>query len=234
MELLTESFQGALDRTVAFLPNLAGALVVLIAGWIVAVLLARVADAVLERLGFDGLVQRGRLKETLAEHGTQFDPSRIVGSLVYWTVLITTFLLTANILGLTAVSVLLTRLIAFLPFVAVAVIAVVVAVALSQIAYEAIVALIGDRIEGSKTIAAAAKWGIIIFGVFVAMSQLQIAPAIVNGLFLGVVGALALAFAVSFGLGNVDLAKQITGDWYNHAWRRTDQMEETRKRRPAA
>ena len=229
MELVIQSLRTVLDKFIAFLPNLIGAVVVLAVGWIVAIILARVANAILERAGFDSLVQRGRVKETLAEHGSQFDPSHIVGAIVFWAVLITTFLMTANILGLTTVSSLLTRLVAFLPFIAVAVIALVVAVALAQIAYDAIIALIGDRVEGANTIATAAKWGIIAFGIFVALSQLQIAPTIVNGLFLAIVGALALAFAISFGLGNVDLAKKVTGDWYDRASRRRAEAQGKRK-----
>lgn len=231
MSIFSRSLQTTLVGIAAFLPNLLGAIAVLIVGWILAAVLARISNAVLERLGFDNLIERGRVRETMVEHGSEYDPSRIVGTVVFWSVLVTTFLLAADILGLKAVSVLLTRLIAFMPFVAVAVIAVVVAVALAQIAYDAIVALIGERVEGSHTIAAAAKWGIIVFGVFIALSQLQIAPAIVNGLFLAVVGGLALAFAISFGLGNVDLAKDVTRDWHNRGWGTTKREAEAEQRR---
>lgn len=214
---MIQTFQ-ALDAMfagfVGFLPTLLGATVVLVVGWVVSILLGRGTDALLERVGFDALISRGRVQDTLMEHGGQFDPSHIVGTIVYWAALITTFLLTANILGLTAVSDLLIRLVAFLPFVAIAVIALFVAVAFGQIAYDAIMALIGDRVEGATAIASAAKWGIIAFGIFVALSQLQIAPVIVNGLFLALVGAIALAFAVSFGWGNIELAREITEKWY--------------------
>lgn len=217
----------ALDETfarfVAFLPSLFAAIVVLIVGWIIAIILGRLTDAVLERLGFDNLIHRGKVHETLQEQGSQYDPSKIVGAIVFWAALITTFLLTADILGLTGISILLTRLVAFLPFVAIAVIALVVAVALAQIAYDAIIALIGDRVEGSVAIAKAAKWGIIAFGIFVALSQLQIAPVIVNGLFLALVGSIALAFAISFGWGNIELAKELTNNWY----RRTAEQVQT-------
>jgi uncharacterized protein YhhL (DUF1145 family) len=233
-----QALDATLARFVTFLPVLFAALIVLIVGWIVAIILGRLADLALERLGFDSLIRRGKVHEKLMEHGSEYDPSRIVGAIVFWAVLITTFMISADILGLTAVTVLLTRLVAFLPFVAVAVIALVVAVALAQIAYDAIIALIGDRVEGARAIAQAAKWGIIAFGIFVALSQLQIAPVIVNGLFLAFVGSIALAFAISFGWGNIELAKEITDNWY----RRTATQAESNKpeegeekgKRPAA
>jgi hypothetical protein len=229
MEQIINALANTLTSIVAFLPNLLGAVVILIVGWIIAIVLARVTNGLLERVGFDRLVQRGPLKESAIDHGGKFDPSRIVGSIVFWAVLITTILLAANALGLTAISTLLVSLVAFLPLVAVAVIAIVVAVALGEIAYDALIALMGERVEGSETIAAVSKWAIIGFGVFVALSQLQIAPAIVNGLFLGLVGALALAFAISFGLGNVELARKVTGDWYNRAWGKAEEIEQKKR-----
>jgi uncharacterized protein YhhL (DUF1145 family) len=238
MEQTIQALDATFARFVAFLPTLLGALVVLIVGWIVAILLGRLADTILERLGFDSLIHRGKVHETLQEHGSSYDPSRIVGAIVFWAALITTFLLTANILGLTGISELLTGLVAFLPYVAVAAIALVVAVALAQIAYDAIIALIGDRVEGAQAIASAAKWGIIAFGIFMALSQLQIAPVIVNGLFLAFVGAIALAFAISFGWGNIELAKEITEHWYRKTTEqaKTDKPEsgEEKGKRPAA
>jgi hypothetical protein len=232
MEQLIQGLETTWARIVAFLPNLLGAIAILIVGWIIAIVLAKVTNGLLERVGFDKVVQRGRLQESMGDHGSRFDPSRIVGAIVFWAVLITTILLAANALGLEAVSTLLISLVAFLPLVAVAVIAVVVAVALGEIASDALIALMGDRVEGAETIATVTKWAIIAFGIFIALSQLQIAPAIVNGLFLAVVGSLALAFAISFGLGNVELARRLTGDWYNRASGEAEKMDQ--KKRPAA
>ena len=234
LQVLDGIFAGFLD----FLPSLIGATFVLVIGWGIAILLGRLTNAFLERLGFDSLIHRGKVHETLGEHGGHYDPSRIVGAIVFWAVLITTFMLTADILGLTGISTVLAGLVAFLPFVAIAIIALVVTVALAQIAYDAIIALIGDRVEGAVAIASAAKWGIIAFGVFVALSQLQIAPIIVNGLFLAFVGAIALAFAISFGWGNIELAKEITENWYRRTAEQTratkPQEGEDKEKRPAA
>ncbi len=225
MEQTLQVLDGIFAGFLAFLPSLIGATIILVVGWGIAILLGRLANAILERLGFDNLIYRGKVHETLGKHGGHYDPSRIVGAIVFWAVLITTFMLTADILGLTGISEVLAGVVAFLPFVAIAIIALVVTVALAQIAYEAIIALIGDRVDGAGAIASAAKWGIIAFGIFVALSQLQIAPVIVNGLFLAFVGAIALAFAISFGWGNIDLAKEITESWYH---RTAEQARETK------
>jgi len=53
------------------------------------------------------------------------------------------------------------------------------------------------------------------FAVIAAINQLGIAASIVNTLFMGLVGAIALAVGLAFGLGGRDVASQITQSWYN-------------------
>lgn len=233
MQQIVDTLSRTLAGIIAFLPNLLGAILILIVGWIVAAVLRNLTDRVLESVGFDNLVQRGKVRERMEHTGRAFDPSQIVASIVYWAVLITTFLLAANALGLAAISELLTRLVVFLPLVLVAIVVVVVAVAIAEIAFEAIMASIGDRVEGASVIANVARWSIIAFGIFAALSQLQIASSIVNALFFAIIGAISVAFAISFGLGNVDLAKEVTRNWYNRAQGKVEKAKEEEPRKIA-
>ena len=52
------------------------------------------------------------------------------------------------------------------------------------------------------------------FGIVVAVNQIGIAQTLVNTLFMGLVGALALAAGLAFGLGGRDTAGQIVDNWY--------------------
>lgn len=56
-----------------------------------------------------------------------------------------------------------------------------------------------------------AVWG---FGVIIAVNQIGIATSLVNILFMGFVGALALALGLSFGLGGRETAGEIVSEWY--------------------
>ena len=74
-------------RTVAeFVPKLALFLVILILGIIVAKVLAKALNAILERVGFDRAVERGGVKRALA--GSTMDASDIVAKLIYYTLLL--------------------------------------------------------------------------------------------------------------------------------------------------
>jgi len=53
------------------------------------------------------------------------------------------------------------------------------------------------------------KWAIYIFGILAALSQLKVAPYIINTLFTGIVAMLALAGGLAFGLGGKELAQDM-------------------------
>jgi hypothetical protein len=63
-------------------------------------------------------------------------------------------------------------------------------------------------------LAGVARYAIIAFAVVAAVDQLGIAETVVNTLFVMTIGALALAFALAFGLGGQQVAQQITQGWY--------------------
>jgi hypothetical protein len=59
-----------------------------------------------------------------------------------------------------------------------------------------------------------ARVAVWVFGVVVAVNQLGVATTLVNTLFMGFVGALALALGLAFGLGGRDTAAEIVRTWY--------------------
>ena len=66
----------------------------------------------------------------------------------------------------------------------------------------------------SQRQAGAARYAIIAFAVVAAVDQLGIAETVVNTLFVMTIGAIALAFALAFGLGGQQVAQQVTQSWY--------------------
>jgi len=59
-----------------------------------------------------------------------------------------------------------------------------------------------------------AEIAIIAFAVIIAIDQIGIAATLVNTLFIGLVGAIALAFGLAFGLGGREVAAELTRSWY--------------------
>jgi len=183
-----------------FVPKLVGFLLILLIGYVVAKILEKVVNGVLERVGFDRWVERGSLKTALER--TRFDASDILAKLTFWTVFLVALQLAFGAFGPNAVSDLLHGLIAYLPRIFVAVVILVIAAALAKVATELLTATLG-AVSGGEWIARVAGAAILIFGIFAALNQLLIAPAIVNGLYYAILVAIVGAFIVAVGGGGI-------------------------------
>ena len=53
-----------------------------------------------------------------------------------------------------------------------------------------------------------------VFGIAIAVNQIGIATTLVNSLFMAVVGAVALALGLAFGLGGKERAAKIVSEWH--------------------
>jgi len=197
---IQQGLTDAWSSIVTFVPKLVGFLVIVLIGYIVAKLIAKAVNALLERVGFDRWVERGWLKSGLDRART--DASDVLAVLAFWTVFRVAVQLGFGVFGPNPVSDLLTGLIAYLPNIFVAIVILVIAAALAKVATDLVLAVIG-AVPAGVWIARIAGVAIMIFGVFAALNQLEIAPAIVNGLYFALLAALVGAFIVAVGGGGV-------------------------------
>ncbi len=215
---MTDSIAARLEegisQIVAFLPSLAAALGILLAGYAVAKTVERGTDAALHRVGFDRWMRDGGVSEALERTGTGLDASTVIAKLVFWAVMLLVILLVANALGLTAVSQIFAELLAYIPNVIAAVIILFLGIVLGEFVKDLVLASAGG-VSGIPTVARAAKATVIILSVFMALEQLNIAEDIVLVAFIAVVGAAALAAGIAFGLGGREIAAEIARDWYD-------------------
>ena len=230
---LGDRLQGMLAAIVAFLPSLLAAIVILLVGWLVAKLLEKATDAVLERLKFDAALERGGVRAALQRTGTRLDPSSLVARLVFWTVMLVAILMAANALGLTAVATMFDRIVAFIPNVIVAVLIVVLGMLIGEFVKDLIAATMGS-IGGAMVLARVAKGAIVTLAVFMALDQVNIAENIVVTAFTLLLGAFALAVGLAFGLGNRELAGELMRRWVGRGERTAREIEEAAGRQPVS
>jgi hypothetical protein len=69
-------------------------------------------------------------------------------------------------------------------------------------------------VQGGPTLARVGRGGVVMLAVFMALQELGIATDIVTTAFAILFGAMAFGAALAFGLGNRELAGQITREWY--------------------
>jgi Conserved TM helix len=195
-----QGLNDAWARIATFVPKLLGFFAILIIGYFLAKALARAADAILERVGFDGWVERGSLRAAMER--SKFDPSDIVAVIVFWAIFLIALQLAFGIFGDNPVSDLITGIIAYLPNLLVAVIILVIAAAVAKVVTDILSATLGS-VQGGTWIARGAGMAILIVGIFAALNQLQIAPEIVNGLFYAILVAIVGSTIVAVGGGGI-------------------------------
>ncbi|RYG38237.1 hypothetical protein EON81_04270 [bacterium] len=193
---LSGGLQNAWAITLAFIPNLLAFLLILIVGYFVSTFLGKLVDKILTRVGFDRAVERGGIKKALAASG--YHPSQVLGKIAFYTVFLFVLQLAFGVFGNNPISDLLTRVIAFLPNVFVAIVIVVLSASIAAAVKEIVKATLGGLSYG-KTLASVAGGAIVLVGTFAALNQLGIAPEIVNGLFYAILAIIVGVSVVAIG-----------------------------------
>jgi uncharacterized oligopeptide transporter (OPT) family protein len=211
-ERLTES----LHQIAVYLPAFIGAGLILVAGYFLARMIERFVDAVLKRLNFNE-VAHGRLTEAMGRTGTRLDPVHAVGKLLFWMVMLLVILLASAALGLDTVNPMFATMVSYLPTVIASVVIIILGMIVGEFVRGIVLASAG-RVQGVPTLAVAAKTAVVVIAVFMAMQQMGVAPELITSAFTLIFGAIALAAGLAFGLGNKDLAGEITRRWYENRY----------------
>jgi hypothetical protein len=194
-------------------PALIGAIIILFAGYLLAYAIERGVERLLRRMRLNQMLERGGMMQAVERSGSHLNPTRVISKLVFWLVMFAVLLLAANALGLQSLADVFQELVSYIPSVIAAVVIITVGIVLGGFVGGLIMASAGG-IPGGATLARVGKGGVIILAVFMALQELGIATDIVTTAFAILFGAVALAMALSFGLGNRELAGQITREWY--------------------
>jgi hypothetical protein len=208
------SLTNALNSFLNAIPQVIGALLIILIGWVISNVLARLVRELLERGGADRLFA----KHGGAVYGTRssaFQPSIVAAEVVKWIIRFIFLVAAANVLGMPQVSDLLNRVLLWIPNLLVAAVILLVAPLLARFVRGAIEVGAGQMgFTNAPLLGRIAEILIVAFAVIVAINQLGIAADLINILFIGFVAALSLAFGLAFGLGGREVAARITQDWY--------------------
>ena len=207
-----QPLQNALSTFLSYVPQLIGAIVILIIGYIVAKVLQAIVTRVLQSIGFEGWMEKGGVKQFFDRAQTNQTPSSIIGKLVFWFVFIIALTMAADALGIPQVSAVLAQLIAYIPSIIAAILILILAALLANF-----VSGIVRGATGSGILASIAQYAIIVYAVFAAITELGIAVQLTAPTFLILLGAVALAAAIAFGIGGREVAQDILQKAYNRS-----------------
>jgi hypothetical protein len=218
---VTQSIQDGLDRIGGYVPNVIGALVVLLVGWLV----ARAVGHLVERLLRGGRASSALRRPPLDRVWPGGDPAPAMGRVAYWVLLALTLMVALSTLGIGALTAAMDSFISYLPNVVAAVLIMLVAIALAGAVSGLVERLMEDTMLG-HLVGATVPLLIVTVALFMALVQLRIATQIVTATYVLVLGAIALGFALAFGLGGRDVARLMLLSAYESGGRAAPQLRE--------
>lgn len=222
MDKLNQFWQYATDpvhalyqRIASTLPDLVGALVLLVVGYVLAKALSWVAERVLARIGVDTLAERAGLDALTQRLGWNKRASGVAASLVFAFVFLAFVLAAGDALGLAVAATAITQVMLFLPKLLASLIVLVGGLAVATwLARRVRSTAEGMDVDYAPTLEKAVFGVLAALVVLLAIDQLDIRIVLLQEIIGIVLAALGLALAISLGLGTRDLSGQMVSGVY--------------------
>ncbi len=195
---MKDAVRDGLSTIAEFVPKLALFLVILVIGIIIAKVIAKALNALLERAGFDRAVERGGIKRALSN--SKMDASDIVAKLIYYTLLLFVLQLAFGVFGANPISRLIEDVIRFLPSLVVAIIILVVAASIAAAVKGLLENMIGGLSYG-RALANIASAFILFLGVIAALNQVGVATTVTTPVLIAILATVAGVIIVGVGGG---------------------------------
>jgi hypothetical protein len=214
-DMLIEPVRAVLVQIGAFLPRLALALVVLVAGWLAAKIVRFGVARGLRAINFHVLTERAGLDGFLKEGGVHRDTTEIFALLVYWLVILAALIIGFNSLGLTYITDLLRDLVRFVPKVILALLIVTFGAYFARFIGNTVLAHCRNvAMQDAELLARLSQYAILAFVVLIALDQMDIGGNIIRVSFLIILAGVVLALALAFGLGGRRWAAALLERWW--------------------
>ncbi|MBL1075974.1 hypothetical protein JK358_16370 [Nocardia sp. 2] len=207
---IQEGLSAAWSNIATFVPKFVGFLAILLIGWMVAKIVARVVTQLLNRVGFDRLVERGGIKEMLARG--RYDATGIIAKLAYYAVLLLTLQLGFGVFGPNPISTMLNGIVAWLPRLAVAIVIVCIAGAIARVVMDMIANMLSGLSYGRMMgrIAAVFIWGV---GIIAALNQIGVGTSVTMPILITVLAVIGGVLVVGVGGGLIRPMQQRWEGW---------------------
>lgn len=200
----------SLEKFANFLPNLLGALIIFVFGWLVAGVLRNLTLKILSMVQLEPFAEKVGLSDALKRAGATLTAPELIAELIKWATVLVFLSPTVEVLGLSQVTQVINSVLLYIPNVLVAVLIIMFGAIFADLTAQFVRG--GASALGSSTarvFAVITKYAIVIFAVLVSLSQLGIAQQLIATVFTGLVAMLAIAGGLAFGLGGKDTAAEI-------------------------
>ena len=215
IEVMLEPLRVFLRQIADFLPRLALALVVLIAGWLIAKMVRFAISRGLRKVNFHVVTDRAGIDGFLRDGGISMDATDILAWLIYWIVILAALVVGFNMLGLAYVTDLLSRVLLFVPKVLVALLILAFGAYFAKFVGNAVSAYFRNvHMQDADLLGNLARYAILAFVVLISLDQVNVGGDIVRQTFLILLAGVVFALALAFGLGGQGWAAEMLERWW--------------------
>lgn len=215
LNISVEPLRAVLVQVGAYLPRLGVALVIVLAGWLIAKALRFGTIKALRALNFHVLSERAGTDEFLQQGGSRKDTADLVGLIVYWLVMLGALIVAFNGLGLSQVTDVLSKVLLFLPKLLVGLLVVVFGLYFARFVGQSVQAWCrGADIGDAELIGRIVRYAIVTFVVLIAVDHVDIGSGLVQQTFLILLGGVVFGLALAFGIGGKDRAAAAIERWF--------------------
>ena len=214
-DMVVESLSTIWGELASAIPNILGAIVILIFGWLITKLIVFIIKKALKLAKADKIDDKLNDIGLFGEGGVQFDIIKMVSSFVKWFLLLVFMVVAAEVGGLDMISQLIGDLMAYIPKLFAAIVIFLVGVFIASFIKNSLTSLFKSlEISGGNAIGQIVFALITVFVSITALNQAGIDTTIITSNITLILGALLLAFAIALGLGAKDAITRLIQAFY--------------------
>ena len=212
---LFHSFTEAFNQGIQLAPKLVAAFIMMMIGYFVAHFVAQLIVTVCQRVGLQRAAERGGVVQSMQHAGIKRTVPQIMGTIVFWLLLLVFLMAACNIIGLPALTASMSQVVAYVPRLLVATVVVVVGLLLANF-LRGLIATSADRVGVSyaQQLANAGYYLLALMVFIAAFEQLHITFDLLNYAILIAFAAAAFGFALAFGLGGREVMGGVLAGYY--------------------
>lgn len=210
---ISEPAIAMLNDILTMLPNIVIAVIMVLVGLWLGRWTGNLTENLLENMGVNSILAYMGFGKNLSEQNDKTKLSKIIGYVVHILVSLLFIIEALEIVELSFIVTLATGIFAYLPHVFTALIILGVGFYLGNLVQKLLNNVLQGQEDLNRLFGYLAKYTIITLAFFMALDQLGVADSIVNAAFVLILGGLALAFGLSFGLGGKEIAAKYLQKW---------------------
>ncbi len=207
---LNGSFADISSRLSVFAPRLVLALIVLVVGWLIALIVGNIVATVAQAIGIDSLARRISLSRLMDSAGIDKTVSAILGQLVTWVLVVVVFMAGSEVMGIQSVQTFLNSVLGYVPDVIGAVATLLVGLILANFLADSVRhASQASGLDHTNALTVITRNAVVAFTIIAVLSQLGVASDIMRALLYGLIAMITIAGGLAFGIGGQGTAKRV-------------------------